>query len=260
MKKNMLTTDKSEGDNTPIRLQKLLAEAGVASRRACEALIQGGHVEVNGSIVTKLGTHATPFVDKIRVDGVNIFIQEKVVFIFNKPKLVISSMKDPEGRPCVGDYVSDFKVRVFPVGRLDYDVCGLIVLTNDGALSQNLLHPKYEVKRKYVARVKGQLTDKKIELLLRGISLPDGFAKASAVKVLDRKDQRYVKYVGALKEGELLVSLTVKEGRNHFVKRILEAVGTPVKGLMREEFGPYSLGNLKSGEIRRVGFTGGLYG
>ncbi len=256
----MPATEKLADDNTPIRLQKLLAEAGVASRRACEALIQGGRVEVNGSIVTKLGTHATPFVDKVRVDGVNIFIQEKVVYLFNKPKLVISSMKDPEGRPCVGDYVSDFKVRVFPVGRLDYDVSGLIVLTNDGSLSQSLLHPKYEVKRKYVARLRGQLTEKKIELLLRGISLPDGLARASSIKILDSKDKRYIKHVGQLKEGETLVSLEVKEGRNHFVKRIFEAVGAPVKGLMREEFGPYALGSIKPGEIRRVGFSGGLLG
>jgi 23S rRNA pseudouridine2605 synthase/16S rRNA pseudouridine516 synthase len=245
-------------DRTPVRLQKLLAEAGVASRRACEALIESGRVEVNGKIVTKLGTHADPITDKIRVDGVRLSLQDKAVYIFNKPKKVISSMSDPEGRPCIGDYVKNFHLRLFPVGRLDYDVCGLILLTNDGELSQKLLHPKYEVKRRYIARVKGLIVEKKVSLLLRGISLPDGYAKASEVKVLSRDDGRFVKYVGPLKDDESLVSLSVKEGRNHFVKRILEAVGHPVRGLMRDEFGPYTLGNLRAGDIRQVGITGGL--
>lgn len=234
-----------------IRLQKILSSAGVGSRRACEEFISEGRVYVNGVCIKEPGTKANPETDKITFDGKKISFSEKLIYAFNKPRKVISSMNDPEGRKCIGDFLKDSSVRLFPVGRLDYDVSGLIIITNDGEFANKLLHPKYEIPRTYIARVKYQLTEKKVELLTKGIKLDDGYAKVSKIKII--KDSTQTKaLLGLKKERETLIELSVLEGRKHFVKKILEAVQCPVVKLSRVSFGPYNIKGIPSGAFRQI--------
>lgn len=243
----------------PIRLQKLLSEAGVASRRACEDLILRGRVRVNGVVIDKLGSKAIPEVDQVAIDGVPIRLPQKVLYLFHKPRGVITSMFDPEGRKCVGDYANNLARRVFPVGRLDYNVSGLLLLTNDGMFAEKLSHPRFGVKRKYLARVKGDLTGQRIRLLERGLNFEDGFGRLVSVKEIE--ESKYsVDLVGSIKEPESLLEVVATEGRNHFVKNILDAVGLPVNKLSRIEFGPFRLGNIKSGQIREIALKEELLG
>lgn len=248
-----------EKSRVPVRLQKLLSSAGVASRRACESLIKEGRVEVNGVQIKELGSKAIPDIDTVSVDGVPISLPQKVIIVLNKPRGVVTTMNDPEGRPCVGDYVKTLPMRVYPVGRLDFDVSGLLVLTNDGDFANRLMHPSNGFKRKYIARIKGSLNEKRINLLTKGIHLPDGLAVVTSVRAIhSNKDTRML--LGDPKPDESLIELVVVEGRTHFVKRVLEVVGTPVRKLSRIEFGPFTLQGIPSGRMRQVALREELYG
>ena len=226
------------------RLQKVLAKAGVASRRHAEILIDAGRVEVNGQIVVKQGVRVDPNKDVIRVDGVRINVNENhQYFILNKPRGMQSTMDDEMGRPCVGDVVAD-KVaagqRLFHVGRLDADTEGLLLLTNDGELANRLMHPKYEIKKTYLATVLGEANKKLVRELKEGIELEDGPAKADFVQIIDRN------------QGFSLVRIELHEGRKHIVRRMLKEAGYPVQRLVRTKLHTVQLGDMKPGGMRAL--------
>jgi 23S rRNA pseudouridine2605 synthase len=254
-----LNRSELDKDKLSVRLQKLLSEAGIASRRACEELITQGRVRVNGVVIDKLGSKAIPEVDQVTVDGVPIRLPQKVLYLFHKPRGVITSMFDPEGRVCVGNYAENLARRVFPVGRLDYNVSGLLLLTNDGDFAQKISHPQYGTKRKYLARVKGVLTQQRARLLQHGVTLEDGFGRLDSVSEISSSVYSE-NLIGTLKNEESLLEVVVEEGRNHFVKNILESVGLPVNKLSRIEFGPFRLGNIKSGQMRQIALKQELLG
>ncbi|MDO5511567.1 pseudouridine synthase [Corynebacterium sp.] len=227
-----------------VRLQKVLAQAGVASRRHAEVLIEKGRVEVNGEIVTKQGVRVDPNVDVIRVDGVRIHVNEDLeYFILNKPRGVLSTMSDDEGRLCVGDFVAEKTAsgqRLFHVGRLDADTEGLILLTNDGELANRLMHPKYEVSKTYLATVLGEADRRLITGLKKGIELDDGPAKADYVQIVDTH------------EGQSLLKIELHEGRKHIVRRMLKEAGFPVQRLVRTKIHTVQLGEQKPGSLRAL--------
>lgn len=226
---------------TRIRLQKVLAQAGVASRRACEQMIDEGRVEVNGQVVVEQGTRVDPARDTIRVDGSRIPpARHHLYFVLNKPKGVVSTMDDPEGRPTLTRYMDRQKERLFHVGRLDTDTEGLILLTNDGEFAHRMAHPSYEVSKSYLAEVEGQVTPKTIARLEKGLRLDDGPVKPDRVKLMDVADDRS------------LVRITLHEGRNRIVRRMMDAVGHPVRKLSRISIGPVRLGQLRPGESRHL--------
>lgn len=235
----------------PVRLQKVLAQAGIASRRAAEKLITDGHVRVNGRIVRELGTKVVPGKDEISCDGVPLEAEERQIYLFYKPKGVVTTLRDPQGRPTVQDYLKDVPVRVYPVGRLDFDVAGLLVLTNDGDFANELMHPRYGVERTYWAVVQGRPDEEDLASLRRGVRIGGAPAKAKHAALLEESMQTR-KIFGALRQGQQIIELTVIEGRNHFVKRVLAAIDHPVKKLCRVSFGPYRLGALRPGEVTRV--------
>lgn len=226
------------------RLQKVLAKAGVASRRHAEILIDAGRVEVNGNIVIKQGVRVNPNVDVIRVDGVRVNVNEDhQYFMLNKPRGLQSTMSDDMGRPCVGDLISDRVAagqRLFHVGRLDADTEGLLLLTNDGELANRLMHPKYEVSKTYLAEVLGEADNKLINALEDGIDLEDGIAKADFVQVVDKSN------------GRSLVRIELHEGRKHIVRRMLKEAGFPVQRLVRTKIHTVQLGELTPGKIRAL--------
>jgi 23S rRNA pseudouridine2605 synthase len=223
------------------RLQKVLAGAGVASRRACEELISEGRVEVNGKVVTEQGRRVDPDTDVIRVDGSRIPPPRRHRYlVLNKPRGVVSTMDDPEGRPTVADFVPDRQGRLFHVGRLDTDTEGLILLTNDGDFAHRLAHPSYEVPKTYLAEVAGVVGRDVVAKLRAGVTLEDGPVRPVAVKLVSTSAERS------------LVKITLHEGRNHLVRRTMEAVGHPVRRLSRTGIGPVRLGTLRTGEIREL--------
>lgn len=225
-----------------VRLQKALASAGVASRRACETLITRGRVRVNGQVVWELGTKITPGADEVRVDGVVVQLDvTQRYFIFNKPVGVVSSMSDDKGRRDLREFTAAISERVYNVGRLDYDTSGLLILTNDGELAHKLAHPKFEVAKTYLAQVRGKVTPATIQRLKTGFELEDGFIKADHAKALSGASER-----------STLVEITLHSGRNRIVRRMLAAVGHPVLELHRKQFGPLHLGTLRTGEIREL--------
>lgn len=222
------------------RLQKIIAESGYASRRKAEELIKNGKVIVNGKIVTELGTKAS-FGDDILVDGKKIEKEEKEYYIFNKPRGVITSTSDEKGRKVVIDYFDSNK-RLFPVGRLDYDTTGLLIVTNDGKLSNLITHPKSEIEKVYVAKLEGIIKGTEINKLKEGIVL-DGvkcIPKRVKLKSFDKKSNSSI------------VEITITEGKNHEIKRLFEKVGFNVIRLKRERIAFLSLGNLQSGEYRKL--------
>jgi 23S rRNA pseudouridine2605 synthase len=222
-----------------IRLQKLIASTGLSSRRKAEMLIAAGRVSVNGKVVTELGTKVDPERDHVKVDGKHLTSPQPFVYLLlNKPKNVMSTLDDPGGRDTVKDFLHGVSVRVFPVGRLDFDSEGLMLLTNNGELAQALLHPRYHVPKTYLIKVKKVLTDEEIKTLERGIRLEDGMTGPAHVKKVKKAEQNS------------WLELTIREGRKHQVKRMLEAVGHPVIKLLRIRMGPLSLGNLPPGEFR----------
>ena len=229
-----------------IRLQKLLAQSGVASRRKCEELMLDGLVEVDGEVVTRLGTKVDPRTAVIRVEGKRLPpISDKVYLVLHKPRGVVSTMSDPEGRRTLGDLVAERPERLFHVGRLDTDTEGLIILTNDGDFAQRLAHPSHEVDKTYVAEVDGEVHVRTIRELLAGVTLEDGPVTVTRARVLGGDPRR---------EGSnrSIVELTIHEGRNRIVRRLLAHVGHPVRRLTRTQIGPITLARLRSGEMREL--------
>lgn len=226
-------------DDGLIRLQKLLAQSGVASRRKCEELMLGGLVEVDGEVVTRLGTKVDPHTAVIRVDGKRLPpVSEQVYLVLNKPRGVVSTMSDPEGRKNLGDLVADRPERLFHVGRLDTDTSGLILLTNDGDFAQRMAHPSYEVDKTYVAEVDGEVFRRTVKQLLEGVTLEDGPVTVRRARIVQGT------------ESKSIVELVIHEGRNRIVRRLLDHVGHPVRRLTRTAIGPVQLGKLPVGEMR----------
>jgi 23S rRNA pseudouridine2605 synthase len=224
------------------RLQKILANAGVASRRKCEELIQAGKVTVNEVVITELGAKADPLVDVITVSGRPIKREQKLYLLFNKPKGVITTMTDPKGRSAVTDYLKDIKERIYPVGRLDYDSEGLLLLTNDGDLAQKLTHPKHHVPKTYHATVERVPHGNDLEKLKRGIKLEDGMTSPAQAEYHDVDPEG--KYA--------TISITIHEGRNRQVRRMFDAIHHPVTRLKRISFGGITLGGLQRGKYRKL--------
>lgn len=223
----------------PVRLQKVLAQAGIASRRRSEELMAQGHVEVNGEIVTRLGARVDPATDVIRVDGVRLPPPSDHAYVLlNKPRGVVSSMADERGRPDLGGLLADRDDRLFHVGRLDTDTSGLLILTNDGDLAHRLAHPSYEVTKTYVALVEGAVSTAVGRRLLAGVELEDGTTAVDRFVVRDRG------------RGRSLVELDLHSGKNRIVRRLLDATGHPVVELTRTAFGPLRLGDLRVGALR----------
>ena len=221
------------------RLQKVLAAAGVGSRRHCEELIGAGRVEVDGQVVRRFGARVDPEHQLIRVDGKRIPSRQDIVYLaFNKPPKVLTAMSDARGRKTVADYLGDRSERLFHIGRLDYDTEGLMLLTNDGELAHRLAHPSFEVAKTYLAEVTGPVPKDLGRRLQTGVELDDGVATADRFRVVDRSGHR------------TLVEITLHEGRKHIVRRMLAATGHPVSRLVRTDVGPIKLGNLKPGSSR----------
>lgn len=219
------------------RLQKVMAHAGIASRRASEDLISAGRVTVNGE-VAELGRKVDAASDDIRLDGERINVDTDLVHVMlNKPQGVIATADDPRGRPTVVEMVN-LPQRIYPVGRLDADTEGLLLLTNDGELTHRLLHPSHEVDKVYVALVRGSVKDSTVRDLRNGVELDDGLARPTSVEVLETKHD------------ETLVQLTMVEGRKREVRRLFDAVGHPVRRLARVAFGGVELGDLRQGKWR----------
>jgi 23S rRNA pseudouridine2605 synthase len=226
-------------DDGLIRLQKLLAQSGIASRRRCEELMLAGVVTVDGEVVTRLGTKVDPRTAVIRVEGKRLPpISAHVYLALNKPRGVVSTMSDPEGRRTLSDVVADRPERLFHVGRLDTDTSGLLILTNDGDFAQRLAHPSYEVDKTYVAEVTGEVTKATLRTLEHGVTLDDGPVTVSRTRIVQHGT------------GKTIVELVIHEGRNKIVRRLLEHVGHPVTRLTRTRIGPVRLAQLKSGELR----------
>ena len=228
-------------DDGLIRLQKLLAQSGVASRRKCEELMLEGQVEVDGEVVTRLGTKVDPTTAVIRVAGKRLPpVSPHVYLVLNKPRGVVSTMSDPQGRPTLTDLVADRPERLFHVGRLDTDTSGLLVLTNDGEFAHRMAHPSYEVDKTYVAEVDGRVTKAVLERLRAGVTLEDGPAKVDSFEVVD------------VHNGRAVVEIVLHEGRKHIVRRMLDAVEHPVSRLVRTKIGDMQLGHQRPGTLRKL--------
>ncbi|MFI9204624.1 pseudouridine synthase [Streptomyces sp. NPDC053048] len=238
--KPRISTPKTFGEQEGERLQKVLARAGMGSRRACEELIEQARVEVNGQIVTEHGVRVDPEKDEIKVDGLTVATQSYLFFALNKPAGVVSTMEDPDGRQCLGDYVTNRETRLFHVGRLDTETEGIILLTNHGELAHRLTHPRYGVQKTYLAAITGPLPRDIGKQLKSGIELEDGYARADNFRVVQQTGKNY------------LVEVVLHEGRKHIVRRMLAEAGFPVEKLVRTAFGPISLGDQKSGWLRRL--------
>lgn len=224
------------------RLQKVLAEAGVASRRKSEEMIRAGRVEVNGQTVRDMGVKVDPKQDAIKVDGRPIRQEKKVYVLFNKPKGVITSASDPEGRKTVASFFTDIRERIYPVGRLDYDTEGLLLLTNDGEFAHLLTHPRHHVPRTYLATVKGVPHGTKLDKLRSGVELEDGLTSPAEAEYYDIDPDK----------NETIVQVTIYEGRNRQVRRMFEAIGHPVQKLKRIKFGPILLAGVPRGKYRHL--------
>jgi len=221
------------------RLQKLLSQAGIASRRESEGIIQQGRVAVNGVVVTELGTKADPAIDTITVDGKPLSIEEKRVYILlYKPVGYMTTMKDPEGRPIVSDLLTGVPERVYPIGRLDYNTEGLLLLTNDGALANLLMHPSHEVDKGYLVRVSGKVSESQLERLAKGVKLEDGMTAPAKVMPVSES------------ENNSWISITIHEGRYRQVRRMCEAVGLNVVRLKRSRYDFLEIGEMKPGQFR----------
>jgi pseudouridine synthase len=222
------------------RIQRALARAGFGSRRACEELIVEGRVTVNGTVST-LGDRVDPALDRLAVDGVSVNLDPNVrYYALHKPSGVVTTMHDPQGRPDIRGFLPAEGPRVFPVGRLDRDTEGLLLLTNDGELGNRLLHPSFAIEKEYLAEVEGRPTERQLSRIRQGVDLDDGPAKAVSARVVDSSGGR-----GA-------VRVVMTEGRRREVRRILAAVGLPVTRLVRLRIGPVRLGRLAPGAVREL--------
>lgn len=231
-------------DADGVRLQKVMAQAGVASRRVCEEMIAEGRVEVDGQVVTELGVRVDPKTAVIHVDGLRIQLDDDLVYmVFNKPKGVVSTMEDPDGRPCISDFVRKTHQgeRLFHVGRLDVATEGLLLLTNDGELANRLTHPSYEVPKTYLVQVRGPFPQGIGAELKAGVELEDGIASVDSFKLVDSTP------------GHVLIEVVLHSGKNRIVRRLFDAVGFPVLRLVRVKVGPIGLGDQRQGSIRNLG-------
>ncbi|MBN8200334.1 MULTISPECIES: 23S rRNA pseudouridine(2605) synthase RluB [Bacillaceae] len=223
------------------RLQKVIAHAGFASRRKAEELMAEGRVKVNGKTVKELGVKVSPS-DRIEVDGIPVEREEPVYFLLYKPRGVISAVSDDKGRKVVTDFFEGIKQRIYPVGRLDYDTSGILILTNDGEFANLLMHPSNEIEKVYVAKVKGIPSKESMRSLQRGVVLEDGKTAPAKTKLLsmDKKKQTAI------------VEISIHEGRNRQVRRMFEAIGHPVLKLKRERYGYLNLQGLSAGDAREL--------
>lgn len=221
------------------RLQKVMAHAGIASRRKSEEIIEQGRVKVNGKVVKELGVKVKNC-DEIVVDSVPIVQEQKIYILLNKPREVISTVDDPKNRKTVIDLLPEIDQRIYPVGRLDYDTTGALLLTNDGELAYQLTHPSFEIPKTYVVKAKGRISKKKGSFLARGIELDGKMTAPAKVNILtyDRESDT------------TMARITLHEGRNHQVKNMFASIGHPVEKLTRESFGFLETDNLQSGEWR----------
>jgi 23S rRNA pseudouridine2605 synthase len=234
-------TSTDNEDTQGVRLQRVLAAAGLGSRRACEQLIEEGRVEVDGKKVVVQGMRVDPKKAVIKVDGLRIAsAPDHVYLVLNKPKGVVSTMSDPEGRPSLQEYVGDREARLFHVGRLDQDTEGLILLTNDGDLAHRLSHPSFGVEKTYLAEVTGPVARDVGKRLKQGVELEDGLVQVDSFRLVSQVGSR------------VMVEVKLHEGRKHVVRRMLTEVGHPVTQLVRTDLGPISLGNLKPGKQRKL--------
>lgn len=227
------------------RLQKILAAAGVASRREAEKIITAGRVRVNGKVVTELGSKFDAAKVRISVDGNPIAAEAKAYYLFYKPRGVVTTMSDPQNRRSIADFVQNLPERVFPVGRLDYNTEGLLLLTNDGALAQALMHPSHEVNKTYLVKVPGIVAQEKLDCLRIGVKLEDGMTAPAIVNLRDYDHER----------GFTLFDITIHEGRNRQIRRMCDAIGFPVRDLKRIKLGPIQLQNLGRGKFRPLSET-----
>ncbi len=222
------------------RLNKIIADAGIASRRAADQLILEGRVSVDGEVITELGNKFDPEICDIKVDGESLSISKSKTYLaFHKPAGVISTMSDPEGRSNLGDFFKDRKDRLYHVGRLDKDSEGLILLTNDGELAHRATHPSYGLEKRYLVEIEGEFNKQLSDQLLQGVRLEDGLARA--VKVIHTR---------AVSRNHHWVEITIHEGRYHIIRRLIESLGLKVLRLIRLDFGPISLGDMKPGRHR----------
>lgn len=222
------------------RLQKVIAQSGLASRRKAEEWIAAGRVKVNGRVVTTPGVKVDPASDTVEVDGVPLAVETPVYLMLHKPAGYVTTARDPQGRPTVLDLVREVSQRVYPVGRLDYNTRGLLLLTNDGPLAYRLTHPSFGVVKVYRARLRGAVTDEAIRRLRQGVLLDDGITAPARVRLLSREHPYS------------WIEIGIHEGRNRQVRRMAQAVGFPVVELIRVRFGPLALGDLPEGKFRRL--------
>ena len=224
------------------RLQKILARAGVASRRKAERLIADGHVRVNGQVVTELGAKVNPAQDQIEVNHRPIRAETPVYFLFHKPVGVITSVTDPQGRRVVLDFFKDVRERIYPVGRLDCNTSGLLLLTNDGQLAHKLMHPSFQVQKSYVATVRGLPAEDKLEQLRKGVHLKDGLTAPANVHLIDHQPER----------NRSVIRMTIYEGRKRQVRRMFRYIHHPVIRLHRDRYAFLTLEGVKSGSYRSL--------
>ncbi|MBP2664387.1 MAG: rluB [Firmicutes bacterium] len=224
------------------RLQKVIAQAGVASRRDAEELIKAGRVTVNGKVVTELGTKVEPKQARIAVDNKPIKAEKYLYILLNKPKGIITALEDPQGRKTVADLVADIPERIYPVGRLDYNTEGLLIMTNDGDLTNTLTHPSHEIEKTYLAKVQGYPPEEKLDKLRVGIKLEDGMTAPAKINV-----------IAIDREKELTtLELVIHEGKNREIRRMCEAIGYPVKNLKRIKIAFLTLEGLRRGQYRQL--------
>ncbi|WP_425061111.1 Ribosomal large subunit pseudouridine synthase B [Sporomusa carbonis] len=224
------------------RLQKVIAQAGIASRRDAEELIKAGRVTVNNIVVTELGTKIEPKRDKVAVDGKPLTAEKYVYVLLNKPKGVVTTLEDPRGRKTVADLVANIPERIYPVGRLDYNTEGLLIMTNDGDLTYALTHPSHEIAKTYLAKVEGYPPEEKLDLLRAGIKLEDGITAPAKINIVavDRE------------KGLTTLEIIIKEGKNRQIRRMCEAIGYPVKNLKRVKIAFLTLEGLRRGQYRQL--------
>ena len=227
--------------NTFERLQKVIAGSGVTSRRKAEKLIVEGKVKVNNKIVTELGTKVSPD-DKIEVEGIQLEKEAPAHYLLYKPRGVISSVKDDKGRKVVTDYFPEIEERIYPIGRLDYDTSGILLLTNDGEFANRLMHPKYGVEKVYVAKIKGIPSKMELSRLKKGIKDKNDILKVNNHHVISTDK----------KKNTTIIELTLREGKNRHVRRMMEQLGYPVLKLKRERYGMLTLDGLRVGEYRKI--------
>ena len=222
------------------RIQKILAHGGIASRRAAEQLIKDGRVRVNGRVVTELGAKADPRRDRVEVDGKRVAAEPPVYIVLHKPRGVVSTMSDPEGRPTVKELLASVGARVYPVGRLDFATSGVLLATNDGELADGLLHPRKTVPKTYVLKVKGIMSPDDLDVWRKGVRLEDGMTLPADAKLLRHEGDK------------TWIELTIREGRNQQVRRMGEATGFPVMRLARVAFADISAEGLAPGRYRHL--------